>query len=113
MEAVNTILALAAGLFLRLALPIGLTVFFIYILRRLDARWQQEAELLPAEPLDQQKCWEIKNCPPEQIASCAAYGSDEPCWQVHRLQNGYLREECLSCKVFVQAPLPAQVPAHI
>jgi hypothetical protein len=24
-----------------------------------------------------------------------------------------LREECLSCKVFAQAPFPAQVPAHI
>ena len=113
METVNTILVLAFGLFLRLALPIGLTVFFIYMLRRLDARWQLEAEQAPVQPLDQQKCWEIRNCPPEQLASCAAYGADEPCWQVHRLQNGYLREECLSCKVFEQAPFPVPAPAHV
>ena len=112
MGSVDTILVLATGLLLRLALPIGLTIFVIYMLRRLDARWQLEAEQMPAQPLEPEKCWEIKNCPPEQLTTCAAYGSNEPCWQMHRLQNGYLREECLTCEVFERAPIPVHAPAH-
>lgn len=112
MESIDTILVLATGLFLRLALPIALTIFVIYLLRRLDARWQMEAEQHAAQPLELEKCWEIKNCPPEKLSSCAAYGSDEPCFQVHRLQNGYLRDECLTCEVFERAPILTHAPAH-
>jgi hypothetical protein len=106
METITSFLAILAGVLLRLAIPIVGTSFLIYFLRKLDARWQVEAELRPI-PIDKPECWKIKGCLPEEIKNCAASTSSLPCWQVYRLPNGYLREECLSCKVFIDAPIPA------
>jgi hypothetical protein len=64
-----------------------------------------EAEL-PQTPTQKVECWKIKDCPPEQRANCAAASSPLPCWQVYRRPNGYLREECISCGVFIEAPIP-------
>ncbi|MGE5250082.1 MAG: hypothetical protein ACM3QS_07680 [Bacteroidota bacterium] len=112
MQPVSTFLVLAAGLFVRLALPIALTILVIVILRRLDARWQLEAEQSTSSAVAEIKCWEMKHCTPEQREACLVPDSGQPCWQERRLKNGYLREECLSCEVFEQAPVPApaQVP---
>lgn len=107
MEWINAFLALSVGLFLRLALPLAITVLVVAVLRRLDARWQAEAANMPALP--DAKCWQVKNCPPEQRENCTAATSNQPCWQERRLKNGYLREECLSCEVFEQAPVPVQM----
>jgi hypothetical protein len=89
-----------------LAIPITLTALLIIILRKLDAHWQVEADL-QAMPKQKPECWKIKGCTPEQIQSCPASKSSLPCWQVYRLPNGYLNEECLSCSVFIEAPAPA------
>jgi len=97
---------LLSGLLLRLAIPIAATLLVIYILRRLDKRWQAEAELEPV-PVEKIECWKIKGCPPENVKQCAAAQSPLPCWQYKRLPNGYLRENCLSCPVFVEAPVPS------
>lgn len=112
MEVINALLVILTGLFLRLALPVAATILLISVLRRLDARWQLEAQQIPAQPIERTRCWEIKNCSPEQRAACAAGQSDNPCWQERRLNNGYLPEECLDCEVFEQAPLPPHV-AHV
>ena len=109
MEYINAILVILTGLLLRLALPIAVTALLIVFLRRLDERWQVEAQQLPALPIEKTRCWEIKNCTPEQRASCTALNSEKPCWQERRLANGYLPEECLGCEVFDQAPLPQTV----
>lgn len=109
MDAIGTFLALATGLFLRLALPIAVTLFFISFLRRLDSRWQLEAEQMASgNTAAEIKCWEMKHCTPEQREACLAKDAGQPCWQARRLTNGYLREECLSCEVFEQAPIPLQ-----
>jgi hypothetical protein len=101
-------LAVLIGLSLRLILPIAITVVIVYFLHRLDLRWQAEAmEQQAAIPPEKVECWKIKGCPPEQYINCAAYTSEQPCWQVHRLYNGYLREECLTCNIFRNAPIPA------
>ncbi len=97
-------LALAAGLLLRLAIPIAGTILLIYLLRKLDAHWQAEAQL---PPVHKTECWKIKDCSSEQKKNCAAAASPLPCWQVFRQPNGYLREQCISCGVFVDAPVPA------
>ncbi|HXF85628.1 MAG TPA: hypothetical protein VNK49_09580 [Anaerolineales bacterium] len=104
MDALISMLAIFAGILVRLALPIAITAALVLLLRKLDARWQAEAQL----PLSVQKpeCWKIKGCPPEQKAICKAASSNLPCWQVYRLPNGYLREECLTCTVFLDAPIP-------
>ena len=105
METFISILAVMAGFLARLAIPIALTALLIFFLRKLDAHWQKEAEL-PMLPAQKVECWKIKGCRPEQIAHCTGAISPLPCWQAFRLPNGYLREECLSCEVFTQAPAP-------
>lgn len=106
METLNAILVILSGLFLRLALPVAGTLLLITLLRRLDATWQLEAEEVTNLPIEKTRCWEIKNCDPEQRAACAAGQSEKPCWQERRLSNGYLPEECLDCEVFELAPVP-------
>ena len=110
MEAITNFLFILAGLLVRLAIPIALTAVLIFFLRKLDTRWQSEAHA--PLPVDKVKCWEVKGCSPEQAENCAAGQSSLPCWQVYRLPNGYLREECLSCEVFRKAPIPAQTITH-
>ena len=101
----TSLLVLLAGVLVRLAIPIAVTAVMIYGLRKLDAHWQEEA--LAPVPVEKPKCWEYKGCSPEQIKNCIAGKSSLPCWQVYRLPNGYLRDECISCEVFRQAPIPA------
>ena len=105
METIPTILALMAGLLLRLAIPIALTAILIFFLRKLDARWQKEAQV-PELAVLKPECWKIKGCPPEQVANCIGAQSRLPCWQAFRLPNVYLHEECLTCRVFTEAPMP-------
>ena len=106
MENLVTFFYLLAGLLLRLAIPIGATVLVIVILRRLDQRWQAEAETQPVT-VEKTECWKIKGCPPEKVQNCEAAKSPLPCWQVKRQPNGYLNEECLTCPVFIEAPVPS------
>jgi len=105
MEVLTSFLTVVAGLLLRLALPILGTGILVYFLRKLDAHWQEEAQLAPVST-QKVECWKIKGCSPEQRKNCLAAHSPLPCWQAYRLPNGYLREECIACKVFIDAPTP-------
>lgn len=110
MEWLNSVLAVLSGLALRLAIPIAITLLVVYILHKVDARWQEEAAQMPAQvTVEKPHCWDIKNCPVELRSQCTSPNSTEPCWQSHRLSNGYLREECINCQVFHQAPIPTPV----
>ena len=107
METFTSILAILTGLLLRLAIPILGTLILVYVLRNLDVRWQSEAEELPAPVLAEKiECWKFKGCSEEQRKQCVAASSNLPCWQVYRKPNGYLQERCISCEVFIQAPIP-------
>lgn len=106
METITSLLAILTGLLLRLAIPIAGTGLLIYFLRKLDAHWQAEAQF-PPMPAQKVECWKIKGCPPEQQESCVAASASLPCWQVYRKPNGYLQEKCISCEVFIDAPIPA------
>jgi hypothetical protein len=106
METLSSLLVLITGLFLRLAIPVAGTILLIYFLRKLDAHWQEEAELLPVT-VEKVKCWDIKNCSKQQQKNCIGATSALPCWQAHRQPNGYLQEKCISCEVFTNAPIPA------
>jgi hypothetical protein len=105
METITSLLAVLGGLLLRLAIPIAGTVVLIYLLRKLDEHWQAEATLPPV-PAPKAQCWTTKGCSPAQRKICVAASSALPCWQVFRQPNGYLQEECISCKVFIDAPVP-------
>jgi hypothetical protein len=106
METLPAFLAILIGLLLRLALPIAGTVLLVYFLRKLDAHWQAEAQL-PPQPAHKAECWKIKGCSPAQQKTCVVASSPLPCWQVFRQPNGYLQESCISCDVFINAPVPA------
>ena len=109
METLTSILYVFAGLLLRLAVPILGTVLLVFFLRKLDERWQAEAEFQP-QVMDRPQCWKIKGCTQQQTGDCKAYQSNLPCWQIHRSPNGYLKEDCLTCQVFTEAPLPTLKP---
>jgi hypothetical protein len=109
MEPVVGVVSVLTGLLLRLALPAAVTGGAVWLLRRLDARWQMEAERtrtqVPVVPVE--RCWEIKHCPPERVVSCPAYlDQSSPCWQYFRDRNGNLQERCLACELFQHAALP-------
>ena len=106
MNEVLAVLAVLAGIVIRLAIPVLLTILIVQLLRILDAHWQQEGASVPWL-VEKPACWEIKNCPPECLKDCPGYASPLPCWQARRTANGYLREECLSCKIFLKAPVPS------
>ena len=104
MEANYPLLVILIGLVLRLALPLTVTLVAVYFLRKLDAYWQQQAELERSQPAKEEEAWDLKDCPIEKRSSQPVLSSILPCWQTHRLPNGYLNDECLSCVTFRDAP---------
>ena len=106
METIISFLIILGGMIFRLAVPILGTILLISFLRRLDNRWQAEAEL-QSMAIEKPECWKIKGCDPAQVSQCQGASSPLPCWQAYRQPNGYLNEECLSCTVFTEAPVPA------
>ncbi|HSJ87698.1 MAG TPA: hypothetical protein VK909_10855 [Anaerolineales bacterium] len=105
MDTLISVLYIVLGFFLRLAIPILGTAILVFLLRRLDARWQAEAARQPL-PTNKPDCWKIKGCPSDEMEKCPGAKSSLPCWQVYRLPNGYLNEDCITCKVFIEAPVP-------
>lgn len=111
MEDVEVIGAFLFGVVLRLGLPLALTLGATWLLRRLDLKWQAEAEDgrpgLGAVALGAIRCWVVNDCPPDRRQSCPAYlEKDIPCWQHFRDERGRLAEPCLGCHVFRQALAP-------
>ena len=106
METLTSILTITTGLLLRFAIPIVGTLILVFLLRKLDAHWQAEAELAPIA-IEKVECWKVKGCSEKQRKNCIGAAAPLPCWQVHRQPNGYLQEQCISCEVFIKAPVPA------
>lgn len=106
----NSFVLLLFGTLLRIGLPLVVTILVIALLRKLDKRWQKQSLALPVVPAGTRHCWEIKGCSEEKHKGCkAATIPDVPCWQVFRSKNGTLREDCLGCDVFRQAPMPVHI----
>jgi hypothetical protein len=107
MDTLITILVVLTGAAIRLAIPLALTALVVLVLRRLDARWQAEAELerhlLVKEEMP---CWKDAGISMDEIKARLASGEELPCWQTRRLSNGHLRESCLKCEVFHETPAP-------
>ena len=106
MSELASMVAILVGITARLAIPILVTILAVYFLRRLDAHWQAEGQMLPAK-VKKPACWEVMGCSPVQRKTCPGFASALPCWQARRTTSGYLREECLICKVFLKAPVPS------
>ena len=107
MNGTSAALAVLTGLAARLLLPILLTAFVVLFLGKLDRRWQTGAGAAPLK-VEKPQCWKMRHCSTAGRQDCAGYKSALPCWQVFRLDNGYLDEQCLACPVLVKAPIPAQ-----
>jgi hypothetical protein len=110
----SSILAVLLGVVLRLLVPITITALIVYGLRKLDARWQEEAKQeLKTLVVDEMPCLKLQGISVEQMKLRASL-SAQPCWQVQRSHNGHLSEACLNCEVFLDAPVPAPVThAHV
>jgi hypothetical protein len=104
MNDIADVMIILIGVAVRLVIPILITIIAVYFLRKLDANWQAEGRKAPNK-VEKPACWEIMGCTPDQRKDCPGYKSPLPCWQARRTSNGYLREECLGCKVFQKAPL--------
>ena len=106
----NSALTVVLGLILRIGIPLGATILVIFLLRRLDKRWQASALSVPVVASAGKPCWEVKGCNEEKKKGCPAAARPEiPCWQVFRTKNGVMKENCLGCNVFRLAPIPDRV----
>ncbi len=121
MDVFTEIAALIVLFLLRLGVPIAVTAAIVWGLRRLDARWQAEAEaerieravakgLLPptavTSPLAMERpCWEHNNCSPETREQCPACAlTDIPCWMARLRSDGKLPARCYGCALFRTRP---------
>lgn len=107
MDTLNTFVVFLMGVGLRLIVPLALTALVVIVLHRLDARWQAEAKQEREMLLkNEMPCSKDQSISAEQIKQRLDSG-ERPCWQTRRLSNGHLRDDCLTCDVFRDAPVPA------
>jgi hypothetical protein len=110
MDTITTTLAVLTGILFRFGLPLVVMAIAVYFLRRLDNRWQEEArQRLTSSVMQvpQTPCWEVHNC--QNKEQCLAYANPStPCWQQFRSDEGLLKESCLDCSVFRNAPVPVK-----
>jgi hypothetical protein len=128
MNIITETLALAVLFVLRLGVPIVVTAAIVWGLRRLDARWQAEAEAqrtshavaagliastATASPLAAERpCWERNDCPPEKRQQCAGCAlTDIPCWMARLRADGKLPARCYGCALFRTRPAVQPVVA--
>jgi hypothetical protein len=105
--------AIILGMFLlRLVVPLAIVLGVGYLLQRLDAKWQAEAQahwqMAQAQPSPaalnllgrlNQPCWLIKGCDEATCARCpAAQQPHLPCWLARRTADGRLPEACYTCE---------------
>ncbi len=117
MTPVSEIVALTGLFLLRLGVPLAITVFVTWGLRRLDGRWQADAEArqavdvvrtgqvqaaaFKAPQAAQTACWKLRDCPEARRSGCA--GCQEPglpCWMARLRADGRLPNTCYGCALF-------------
>lgn len=113
---------------LRLGVPIAVTIGIVWGLRRLDGRWQADAQARHASrvvaeglvaPEDvispmaaERPCWSENGCPPEKKRLCAACSAtDIPCWMARLRADGKLPARCYGCARFKTRPAVQPVAA--
>ena len=117
MDLLESTLIIGGMFVLRLGVPVAITLLIGYGLRRLDAKWQAEAQArLEAEQAVRQKqvepelefyqvidppCWVQKNCPEILQAKCpATQNYNIPCWMAWFRAEGTIPDRCYGCKLF-------------
>ena len=109
MEWFDGLIAIGFGFLIRIGIPVVITILLVRALRRLDERWQDEAQA-ETQPVSNIGCWEIHNCSHAERETCVAYlNPDRPCWQMIKETYGTLKDDCTDCEVFLSSPLPASI----
>lgn len=128
MEDLNTALGIGGMFILRLGIPLLITLTVACWLRRLDARWQAEAEQVTEQPVletepeteaaavalrpVEQPCWLINNCPQTVYTRCPAFQqADSPCWKACSQAEGQMRDQCYQC-IFFHMRRPIHEPVN-
>lgn len=122
--------AIIIGMFiLRLGVPLAITLLVGYWLRRLDARWQAEAEERRQQFKAQQKaaveppiemfrileqpCWVFKDCPQNVRWQCPAFQQPQlRCWEARRAAEGQIPAACFQCELFSRGATREKEPAR-
>ena len=95
---------------LRIAIPVALTIAAgRWLEKRLrppaTAEQNEAAQTIRAfnrsDKIIYLHCWDLKRCDPRAREQCPAFQhSDLPCWLALQLDNGKIREACLSCAMY-------------
>ena len=109
-------LLVGALFFIRLGIPLAVTALVIWVLHRLDLRWQTQADrdaatcaqaTLTAQAASgsraiiDQPCWEYKACAPAKRERCPAYHQTAlHCWLARLRAEGRLPGACRCCPIF-------------
>ena len=72
----ETVLTFVFGLLLRIGIPVAVTALVFFLLRRLDERWQKEAQAIPVIS-SQRPCWEIKELLRGETQELSGFYPDE------------------------------------
>lgn len=123
MQTLTEVIAIGGLFFLRLGVPAMVIVLLTWWLRRLDTRWQQEAErarlanldatlaVVADAEVDDRPCWEQRDCSPTRRAECPAYTRPSlACWCAREEVDGLLPSACVACGIYHLAH-PATSPA--
>jgi len=103
MDGVLETLVIIGMFVLRLGVPFLIVLAVGYLLRRLDTRWEAEAQAeaqmrREMEASQQVPCWEEKGCPPEDYTLCPGYQySHLPCWLARLRAQSRLPADCPDC----------------
>jgi hypothetical protein len=115
MDAILVTVYMIIGVLLRIGIPIGGTFLLANLLRRLDARWREEAKqeqiAIPsmASVWLENPCWTSNECVEETRDNCLAYlQTNSPCWEVFHV-NGNLNQKCQECSYLEEIPIPMEV----
>lgn len=107
-QTIQDILVIAGMFFLRIGVPLLLVIGIGYLIQRwLEPKAVQEQfEGMVRSAQERQAvasgkpCWEVKGCPEEKRATCAAASQLEiPCWLARQIAGQPLPEGCATCQV--------------
>lgn len=118
--------AIASFFILRIGFPLALVILLAWWLRRLDARWQAEAQRsslaildaeltpVPVDLGDEKPCWERRNCSSDRRDACPAYHNVAMmCWCAREAGEGALPAACVTCGLYMRVIAPAAIKAGL
>jgi hypothetical protein len=120
MSRFTEMIVLVALFALRLGVPVVLTFAVGFLLRRLDMKWEADAQreavettasVAPAAPKRSKSlpCWLIKGCSEDMVRNCPAHQNQSlPCWLARLRAEGRIPQLCATCDLF-RTPAPSHI----